>query len=84
MCMAYTLLEPHGHRAELGKEVTTDSHCVNLKETEFPFLLLKPRLLKCTTLDIEGMGTKQRCALPSKMHLLDLPRIENDGAGIKS
>ena len=62
-----------------------DHHAFNLKDTSLRFLSIKPRLLKCTTVDVEGMGTKQRSALPSKVqHLLALPRMENDGVGIKS
>lgn len=58
---------------------------VNLNDTEVLFLSLKPRLHECTTIDIEGMGTKQKSALPLKVqHLLALARMENDGADTKS
>ena len=51
MCMAYTLLEPHGHRAdEIGKDVQMDRHVMNLRDTGIRFLSLKPRLLSCIKL----------------------------------
>jgi hypothetical protein len=50
-----------------------------LEDPDRRFNSLKPRLLKCTTLAVENMGTSQKNYSP--LEALTLPRLENENHG---
>lgn len=58
-----------------------DSHCVNLKEPDLPFLSLKPRLLKCTTLAMKNMSTSEKNDVRTKVLHLSLPQLRRTNHG---